>query len=51
MIYLGTNFDRVFEAAEQAGTEYMMVEQDDCGGEDPFACLKRSYDYLKAAGF
>ncbi|MBR4768263.1 MAG: sugar phosphate isomerase/epimerase [Lachnospiraceae bacterium] len=45
------NFDRVFEAAEQAGTEYMMVEQDDCGGEDPFACLKRSYDYLKAAGF
>lgn len=45
------NFDRVFQAAEKAGTRYMMVEQDDCYGEDPFACLKRSYEYLKAAGF
>ena len=45
------NFDRVFVAAEEAGTEVMYVEQDKCYGEDPFACLKRSYDYLKAAGF
>lgn len=45
------NFDRVFEKAEAAGTEYMFVEQDDCGGEDPFACLKRSYDFLKSRGF
>ncbi len=45
------NFDRVFEKAEAAGTEYMLVEQDDCGGEDPFECLKRSYAYLKARGF
>ncbi len=45
------NFDRVFESAEQAGTEYMLVEQDDCNGEDPFDCLKRSYQYLKAMGF
>ena len=45
------NFDRVFEKAEAGGTRYMLVEQDDCQGEDPFDCLKRSYDYLKARGF
>ncbi len=45
------NFDRVFKAAEASGTKYMMVEQDDCNGEDPFDCLKRSYDYLTACGF
>ena len=45
------NFDRVFEKAEAAGTRYMLVEQDNCNGEDPFECLKRSYDYLKACGF
>lgn len=45
------NFDRVFLAAEAAGTEYMLVEQDDCYGEDPFACLARSYDYLRSRGF
>lgn len=44
------NFDRVFEKAESAGTQYMLVEQDDCYGEDPFDCLKRSYAYLKAQG-
>lgn len=45
------NFDRIFAAAEKSGTEYMLVEQDDCGGEDPFECLGRSYEYLKARGF
>ncbi len=45
------NFDRVFEKAESAGTRYMMVEQDNCNGEDPFQCLRRSYAYLKAQGF
>ena len=45
------NFDRVFEKAESAGTEYMLVEQDDCNGEDPFDCLKRSFEYLKSRGF
>lgn len=45
------NFDRVFEKAESAGTKYMLVEQDDCNGEDPFDCLKRSYQYLKSRGF
>ena len=45
------NFDRVFEKAESAGTEYMLVEQDDCNGEDPLDCLKRSYKYLHSLGF
>lgn len=44
------NFDRVFEKAEAAGTHYMLVEQDDCNGEDPFDCLARSYKNLKALG-
>ena len=45
------NFDRVFEKAEAGGTQYMLVEQDDCHGEDPFECLRRSYKYLRACGF
>lgn len=45
------NFDRVFEKAEAGGCQYMLVEQDDCNGEDPFECLRRSYAYLKACGF
>lgn len=45
------NFPAIFKAAEDAGTEYLLVEQDDCYGEDPFDCLKRSYEYLKAMGF
>lgn len=44
------NFDSVLCEAEKAGTEYLLVEQDDCYGEDPFACLKRSYENLKAMG-
>jgi sugar phosphate isomerase/epimerase len=45
------NFDRVFEKAEKAGTKYMLVEQDNCNGEDPFDCLNRSFKYLKSCGF
>ncbi len=45
------NFDRVFEKAEAGGTQYMLVEQDDCNGEDPFECLRRSYAFLRSRGF
>ncbi|MBQ6173620.1 MAG: sugar phosphate isomerase/epimerase [Clostridia bacterium] len=45
------NFDRVFEKAEAGGTEWMLVEQDDCNGEDPLDCLRRSFDYLRSRGF
>ena len=54
MVVLGEgniNFDRVFEKAEAAGTKYMLVEQDEYYEDDPFDCLKRSYEYLKARGF
>ena len=44
------NFDAVLMEAEKSGTEYLLVEQDDCYGEDPFDCLKRSYKNLCAMG-
>jgi hypothetical protein len=44
------NFAAVAEAAEKAGTKYAFVEQDNCYGEDPFACMKRSYEYLVSLG-
>ena len=45
------NFEKIFEEAEAAKTKYMLVEQDDCNGEDPFACLARSYQNLRTFGF
>lgn len=45
------NFDRIFAKAEEAGTEYMLVEQDDCYDMNPFDCLERSYKYLVSKGF
>lgn len=44
------DFDRILKKAEEANTRYLLVEQDDCGGEDPLACLGRSYRYLRAMG-
>ena len=44
------NFNAVASAAEAAGTEYLLVEQDNCYGEDPFDCLNRSFKYLKSMG-
>ena len=44
------NFAAVAAAAADSGVDYMLVEQDDCHGEDPFSAMKRSYDYLKAIG-
>jgi len=44
------NFDSVLSACEASGTEYLLVEQDDCNGENPFDCLERSYKYLKSIG-
>lgn len=45
------NFERVFEKAQAAGTKYMLVEQDECYGADPFECLRRSYRNLRTMGF
>ena len=44
------DFVGLTEAFADAGTRYIMVEQDDCNGEDPFECLKKSYDYLRSIG-
>lgn len=44
------NFKRIINAATDMGSEHLLVEQDDCYGEDPFDCLARSYRYLRAMG-
>ncbi len=43
-------FEPIVEELRKAGTEFIFVEQDDCYGEDPFSCLKKSYDYLTSIG-
>lgn len=45
------NFEGILKSCVDAGTEYALVEQDDYNGENPFDCLKRSYEYLKSRGF
>ena len=45
------NWERIFTAAEAGGTKYMFVEQDKCNDEDPFDCLRRSYEFLNSRGF
>ncbi len=44
------NFPAILAAAETAGTEYLLVEQDDCYGNDPFDELAESYRYLRSLG-
>ena len=36
---------------EAKGVDYMLVEQDNCHGQDEFDCITRSYKYLKSCGF
>ena len=53
MAYVGggnMNFPAILEACKDAGTEYVLVEQDDCYVENPFECMAKSYEYLKAQG-
>ena len=44
------NYESILHAAEDTHVKYALVELDDCYGEDPFDCLKRSYQCLKAMG-
>ncbi len=44
------SWDKVIKQCEKVGITHVFVEQDDCNGENPFDCLKKSYDYLKKAG-
>lgn len=46
------NFPAILKAVKAAGgTKHMLVEQDDCYGESPFACLKKSFDNVKKMGY
>ena len=44
------NFAKIINKAEDCGAEFLLVEQDNCYGRDPFDCLKQSYEYLKNLG-
>ncbi len=44
------NYGEILKACDDAGVRYGFVEQDNCYGEDPFLCLKKSYDWLRAQG-
>lgn len=45
------NFEGILAAADAAGTQYGLIEQDDCYGRDPFECLAESLAYLRAQGY
>lgn len=44
------NWDKIIAACEKADVKYAFIEQDNCFGEDPFECLKTSFEFLKAKG-
>ncbi len=46
------DFGKILKLLKKLGkTEHILVEQDNCYGDSPFACLRRSYDYLKGLGY
>jgi sugar phosphate isomerase/epimerase len=45
------NWPAILAAAEGAGVEYLLVEQDDCYGRDPFESLAISYRNLSRMGY
>ena len=44
------NFPEIIKVAADCDVKYLLVEQDKCYDEDPFDCLKKSYDYLRSLG-
>jgi sugar phosphate isomerase/epimerase len=44
------NWPRILDACRKAGTEWYIIEQDNCNGADPFECLARSLKNLRAMG-
>ena len=40
------NYDAIIQACLDENIEYGYVELDNCYGEDPFECMKRSYEFL-----
>lgn len=45
------NYPAILQACVDSDVEVAYIEQDHCYDEDPFLCLKKSYDYLTAQGF
>lgn len=45
------NWPELLPAAEAAGASYLLVEQDDLYGRDPFDCLADSRAYLRSIGY
>ena len=44
------DFDAILAACADSDARYLLVEQDDCFEENPFDCLKKSYDFLRSRG-
>ncbi len=44
------NWKAILQAAQEAGVEYYIVEQDQCYDRDPFDSLALSYKFLKSMG-
>lgn len=44
------NWPKIIEACRKAGTKWFIIEQDNCNGADPFACVERSLKNLKGMG-
>ncbi len=49
--YGNMNWDGIIEACEESSAQFALVEQDKCYDEDPFECLKESYNYLVEKGY
>jgi len=46
------NFEKILrQVAEQGKTEYILIEQDDSYGADPFECLARGGEYVRSLGY
>lgn len=45
------NFPKILKTLERAGTKYILVEQDVCVQDTPFACLQTSFENLKKMGY
>ncbi|GAA1329713.1 TIM barrel protein [Brachybacterium rhamnosum] len=45
------NWPELLPAAEAAGAEYFLIEQDDTYGRDPIDCIRESREYLRSIGY
>jgi len=48
--YGNMNFESIIATAADCDVSYLLVEQDNCYGDDPFDCLEKSYKYLRSLG-